>query len=268
MSFMPWVAACEALGIKGKVVTTVTENGHTTVHEHDFKNWTEFEDAMGEVATDFSAFAKEVGSVTSRLVKQLVDVPPPGHVQLGDLDPRLEPFQGDVRYDYLKVATMQPNPAYDFTYVRLGMPDYDAFFKASAQMYATAYQLMETGRHIVLARAAAVGEQPDSEVDAGKKKVPKRQVEDALAQLRSSSQSDVADKAQVLGTLYTSVVTLGAELASKSADTISTGAQLVASAPKQILNPKLVLHLGLIVEGLSKSVALVRDTAGLLGQIT
>jgi hypothetical protein len=264
----PAVAACEALGIHGKIVTTMTQNGHTTVHEHDFKNWNEFKEAMGETATDFSDFAKEVGAVTAELVKKLVDVPPPGHVRLGDLDPALKPFEGDVRYDYLKVATMQPNPAYDLSYVQIGMNDYDAFFKASAQMYATAYQLMETGRHIVLAKAAAANQPPDSGVNDGTKHVPKGDVESALSDLKSSSNSDVAKSAERLATLYGSVVTLGAGLASKTAETVQTGLALVAGAPKQILNPKLVLHLGLIVKGLSESVGLVKDTGGLLGRLT
>lgn len=264
----PAAAACEALGIHGKIVTTMTENGHTTVHEHDFKNWSEFKEAMGETATDFSDFAKKVGAVTAELVKKLVDVPPAGHVRLGDLDPSLKPFEGDVRYDYLKVATMQPHPAYDFSYVRIGMSDYDAFFKASAEMYATAYQLMETGRHILLARAAAANQSPDRGVNAGTTHVPKSAVESALSELKASSRSDVVQSAQQLATLYGSVVTLGAGLASKSAETVQTGLALVAGAPKQILNPKLVLHLKLIVKGLSESVALVKDTGGLLGRLT
>ncbi len=262
-----FAAACEALGIKGKVVTTMTKDGHTTVKERDFKNWDEFEDAMGEVGTDFSSFAKDVGAVTAELVKKLVDVPPPGKVRLGQLDPSLQTFEGNIKYDYLKVATMQPNPAYDFTYVQIGMPEYDNFFKASAEMYATAYQLMETGRHIVLAKSAAAGEDPPSEVDAGRKKLPKDEVESALKELQGTENKDIQDKAQQLTALYGSVVTLGAQLASKTANTVSTGVALVSSAPSQILNPKLVLHIKLIVKGLTESLEMVKDTGALLGKI-
>jgi len=42
---------------------------------------------------------------------------------------------------------------------------------------------------------------------------------------------------------------------------------LVASAPSQILNPKLVLHIDLIVKGLEQSVSLVKDTGSLLGKM-
>ena len=261
------VAACEAIGLHGKVVTTMTKNGHTTVHERDFKNWDEFEDAMGEVGTDFSGFAKDVGEITAKLIKKLTDVPPPGKVRLGQLDPSLKPFEGNIKYDYIKVATMQPDPAYDFTYVQIGMPEYDNFFRASAEMYGTAYQLMETGRHILLAKSAAAGEDPPSNVQNGTKKLPRASVQSALDELSSSEKPEIVDQAEQLAALYKSVVTLGAQLVSKTEQTVSTGAALVASAPKQILNPKLVLHLKLIVKGLAQSLDLVKDTGGLLVKI-
>ncbi|MEB2313548.1 MAG: hypothetical protein OZ921_03580 [Sorangiineae bacterium] len=263
----PLAAACEALGIKGTVITSVTQNGHTTVRQRDFKNWDEFEEAMGEVATDFSEFAKQVGAVTRELISTLTDVPPPGKVKLGALAPSLAPFEGNLDYDYLTVASMQPDAPYQFEYVRLGMPDYDAFFKASAELYATAYQLLETGRHIVLANAAAKGERPPSDVEAGKRRLPKSEVEQALGTLRATDDSAVAKKAEQLEVLYGSVVTLGQTLAARTADTLSTGAALVASAPAQIVNPKLVLHLDLIVKGLTESLALVKDTGALLGEL-
>ena len=262
-----FAAACEAIGLHGKVVTSFTKNGHTTVHERKFKNWDEFEDAMGEVGTDFSEFAKEVGAVTAKLIRKLTDVPPPGKVRLGQLDPSLQQFEGNIKYDYIKVATMQPNTAYDFTYVQIGMKEYDDFFRASAEMYGTAYQLLETGRHILLAKSAVAGEDPPSSIQNGTKKLPKLTVENALDELSSVEKPEIVEQAKQLASLYKSVVTLGADLVAKAEETVSTGVALVESAPKQILNPQLVLHLKLIVKGLAQSLDLVKDTGGLLLKI-
>lgn len=261
------LGACEQLGIKAKITSTRTENGKTTVKVREAKNWHEFEEAMGEVATDFSDFAKKVGAVTSELVHQLVDTPPPGQVTLSTLDPSLASFENDLRYDYLYVARQKPNPEYDFRYVQIGMPAYDAFFRASAELYSTAYQLVETGRHIHLAAARAQDQSPDGAVDAGRKKLPKAAVETALAALSSAEAPEVAESAKQLHALWGSALALGVKLGGKAAETAQTGVALIASAPAQILNPKLVLHLKLIVKGLDESVGLVKDTAKLLGEL-
>jgi hypothetical protein len=255
--------ACEAIGLKATIVTTKTQNGKTTTRVREAKNWQEFEEAMGEVATDFSDFAKQVGATTVELAKKLVDVPPQGQVKLGQLATSLKPYEGDVRYDYLKVAAMNPNAEYDFKYVQIGMPEYDNFFRASAEMYATAYQLMETGRHVHLARAKVRGEDAPEDVEKGDKKIRKGEVNAAIAELENTA----GDASEMLRNLWVSVAELGVKLAGKAAETASAGAALVASAPAQILNPKLLLHLKLIIKGLEQSVSMVKDTGKILGEI-
>ncbi|MCE7893737.1 MAG: hypothetical protein DYH12_29240 [Sorangiineae bacterium PRO1] len=256
-------AACEAIGLKATVVTTKTQNGKTTTRVREAKNWEEFEQAMGEVATDFSDFAKQVGATTVELAKKLVDVPPQGQVQLGQLSSSLKPYEGDVRYDYLKVARMNPNAEYDFKYVQIGMAEYDNFFRASAEMYATAYQLMETGRHVHLAKSKVKGEDAPEDVEQGDRKIKKSEVNAALSELESAA----GEGTEKLKTLWLTTAELGAKLAGKAAETASAGAALVASAPAQILNPKLVLHLKLIIKGLDQSVSMVKDTGKILGEI-
>jgi hypothetical protein len=261
------VAACEAIGLKATVVTTKTVNGKTTTKVREAKNWDEFEEAMGEVATDFSDFAKEVGATTAELAKKLVDVPPQGQVELGQLAASLKPYEGDVRYDYLKVARMNPNAAYDFKYVQIGMPEYDNFFRASAEMYATAYQLMETGRHVHLAAAKVEGKDAPSDVENGNRKIRKSEVNAALSDIEDRASPEMESGVKKLATLWLTTAELGVKLAAKAGETASAGAALVASAPAQILNPKLVLHLKLIVKGLEQSVSMVKDTGKLLGEI-
>jgi hypothetical protein len=244
------VAACEAIGLKATVVTTKTVNGKTTTKVREAKNWDEFEEAMGEVATDFSDFAKEVGATTAELAKKLVDVPPQGQVELGQL-----------------AASLNPNAAYDFKYVQIGMPEYDNFFRASAEMYATAYQLMETGRHVHLAAAKVEGKDAPSDVENGNRKIRKSEVNAALSDIEDRASPEMESGVKKLATLWLTTAELGVKLAAKAGETASAGAALVASAPAQILNPKLVLHLKLIVKGLEQSVSMVKDTGKLLGEI-
>ena len=260
-------AACEAIGLKATVVSTKTVNGKTTTRVREAKNWDEFEQAMGEVATDFSDFAKEVGATTAELAKKLVDVPPQGQVQLGQLAGALKPYEGDVRYDYIKVARMNPDAKYDFKYVQIGMPEYDNFFRASAEMYATAYQLMETGRHVHLAVAKVKGEDAPADVENGERKIRKDEVSSALSEIKSRTGEGAEQGVHKLETLWATTAELGVKLAARAGETAAAGVALIASAPAQILNPKLVLHIKLIVKGLDQSVSLVKDTGKLLSAI-
>lgn len=255
---LPIVAGCESLGIKANIVTTTNVNGKTTVKKREAKNWNEFKEAMGEVATDFSGVAKQVGATTTELVKKLVDAPPPGKVTLTALDPGLKQYDGDIRYDYLTVAAAKPNAEYDFKYVQIGMREYDDFFKASAEMYGCAYQLTETVRHIRVARAEISGTKEDTSAKA----------DDELKKLeaieRTPENSEALDTAKELKGIWQATATLGGKLVGKVGDMASAGAKLVTSAPKQITNPKLVLHIKLIVKGLDQSVGFVKDTGKIL----
>ena len=64
---------------------------------------------MGEVATDFSDVAKEVGKTTEKLAKALVEAPPPGQVKLGDVSPALMKYEGNDRFDFVHAASKKPD---------------------------------------------------------------------------------------------------------------------------------------------------------------
>lgn len=253
---------CEALGLKATIVTTTTHNGETKTTVREARNWEEFKTAMGEVATDFSTFAKDVGATTAELAKALTEAPPQGQVKLGDLAPSLKEFEGDIRFDYLKVASMTPDAEYDFRYVQVGIPEYDGFFRASAELYATLYQLIETGRHMHLAVAAAEGREAPEDVDSGDKEIRRTEVEAGKASVQTAGE----EGAQLVA-LWGTMAELGVAASARATEVAQTGSALVASAPTQIVNPKLVAHLDLIVKGLSQSVDLVKDSGGLLGKI-
>jgi hypothetical protein len=259
--------ACEALGMKANINTSTTVNGKTTAHHYEAKNLQEFQQVMGEVATDFSSFAKEVGATTAELAKKLVEVPPQGQVRLRTLVPSLAQYDGDIRYDYIAVALTKPEPQYDFKYVQLGIPQFDSFFRSSAETYAATYQLVETGRHIYLADVALGQGRADASIKSGNKRVTKTQVEGALTNLDGAAQGEAIEIRTQYHALWEGMATLGAELAAKAGETAQAGAALVASAPAQITNPKLLLHLDLIVKGLGQSVDLLKDSASLISSV-
>jgi len=259
------VSGCEALGIKAKVVTTTSMNGETKTTVREAKNWDEFSTVMGEVATDFSDTAKKVGESTKKMVQKLVDVPPPGKVTLADLDPTLKDLNADPRYDYLSVASARADGGYDFSYVRLGVQEFDDFFKASAELYATLYQLVETARHIKLLASEMTGDKALASFDA--KSIVKSEIEASLAAIDQKNAhppndptgAKAKEMAAQMKRLWQTSLTLATKLGPKAAELGRAGVALAASAPSQIKNPKLLLHIKLIVKGIGQSVALVKD---------
>ena len=100
----------------------------------------------------------------------------------------------------------------------------------------------------------------------GSKQIRRAEVEQSLKRLNASSEQ-ANQGVDSLNVLWKSSGELGVKLAAKVSETAQAGSALVASAPTQIVNPKLLLHLDLIVKGLDQSVSLVKDTGGLLSDM-
>ena len=255
------LAGCESLGIKANIVSFKSMNGKTEVKQREAKNWDEFKSAMNEVGTDFSDVAKEMGSTTTQLVKELVDAPPPGKVTLSALDPGLKQFEGNEKLDFIAAAAKKPDAPYDFTYVQIGVKSYDDFFKAAAETYALAFQLKETGRRIRVACGALTGDKPDDSVKPSELAEKARKVE------ASDDNRDMAAYFQQLDGVWSLTGQLSIKLAGKIAELVQTGQALITSAPSSITNPKTVLHLKLIVKGLEQSVGLIKDGGKMIGEM-
>jgi hypothetical protein len=138
------------------------------------------------------------------------------------------------------------------------MKEYDDFFRASAEMYGCAFQLVETARHVRMSTAVLTGGKQDDSAN----------VDDQIA--KASSVASTPDNAEMVayakdvGAMWKTVATLGKSMVQKTTALVTTGTALVASAPKQITNPKLLLHIKLIVKGLDQSVGFVKDTGKML----
>lgn len=255
------VPACESLGIKANITSFKSVNGKTEVKHREARNWAEFEEAMGEVATDFSDVAKEVGKTTHELAKVLVEAPPPGKVKLGDVSPDLMKYEGNEKFDFVHAAGNKPDAPYDFTYVRIGVASYDDFFKTAAEVYALAFQMKETARRLRLTASALTGEDAGSDADT------ERVADKARSAEAGEDDKDAAAYFQDLDAMWKLVGVQGAQLVAKTAELVGKGQALITSAPSSILNPKTALHIDLIVEGLEQSVGLIKDSAGMMGEL-
>ncbi len=241
----------------GTITTTKTVNGKTETKHQEFDDWQEMKVAM-------DASAKEFRATTKELLKKLVEAPPPGEVVLGDLSPSLANFEGNTDFDFL-AAVKANGGTEDFHYVQIGVPSYDAFFKAAAEFHAFVYQTREAIKKLrVMAHATLSG---DVEVDISLGELVRMAVERAGG-------GEVTGEASGVEAHFSGMVDLGLQIARsapefvrKTKDLVVTGQQLVTAAPTSITNPKTVLHLDLIVKGLGQSVAVVGDSGKLLGEL-
>lgn len=241
----------------GTITTTKTVNGKTETKTQEFDDWQEMKVAM-------DASAKEFRATTKELIKKLVEAPPPGEVHLGDLSASLAHFEGDAQFDFL-TAVKENGGTEDFHYVQIGVPSYDAFFRAAAEFHAFVYQTREAIKKLrLMAHATLSG---DVEVDISLGDLVRMAVERAGG-------GEVTGEASGIEAQFSGMVDLGMQIAGsapefvrKTQALVSTGQQLVAAAPTSITNPKTVLHLDLIVKGLGHSVAVVGDSGKLLGEL-
>ncbi len=197
--FLAAATGCSAIKMQGTVTTTTTSaDGTTTSKSRDFHNFDEMTTALDGAAGD-------LGDTTQKLVKKLVDAPPPGEVKLKDLDPGLEKFQGKKDRDFLASA-----PEHKFTYVQIGVDSYDRFFKASAELYALTYQFEKT-----LAELQA-------STDAGADVTELKELSVAMANLASGAVAKISDLVS-------------------SGQALVTGAPASITNPKTALHLKLIV---------------------------
>jgi hypothetical protein len=252
-------SACGLVNIKTQVkenrtMTYKNADGTTTVkHEH----WEGSLDQLPSHLNDeWSAAAGQLTAITGKLVKELTNVPPPGTVQLGQLGAGLDKFQGNPQTDFLIQATDDQGNAIPFQYVQLGVPSYDRFFKKAQEVYALCYQAKQTLKHLVDLSSQILSEKVDASASLN------ASVSKALGQ----SNADATATAQLTSTrdLAASLAPLVAQIGKAVAQLISAGQQLIVSAPSSLTNPKVVLHLGLVKQGLTDSVSVIKESGSVL----
>lgn len=237
--------------------TTVVQHADGKVERKD-KHW---RGTLDQLPAQMSQAGKELGEVTAKMAKELTDVPPPGHVELKDISPELERWQGKEGADFIANAKDADGKPITFQYVKLGQPSYDEFFKTSQEIYALVYQTtqiiaqMKQGSSKVLGKNVEGGEGLKQAVDNAREKAS-QSGDPAQRQLER-----MTNMAQVLSTLIP-------QIAQKLGKLVQTGEALIAGAATSITNPKVVTHLGLVKDGLTDSIKVIKESTSLMAQFS
>jgi hypothetical protein len=249
------MTGCSALSaIPVKMNTSMTVQHADGTVEHKETHW---EGTLDQLPAQVSKAGGDLAQVTGKMVKELTDVPPPGHVKLGDLGPGMDRFEGSPGADFLVGAKDDDGQPIDFEYVQLGAPSYDAFFKDAQVVYAIVYQADQTLHRM----RELTGKIQGQKVDAGTEL--KSAVSQALQNGDPDTQS-LVQQLQQMQQLAVSLATLVTQFASRVTKLVTDGQQLVTGAAASLTNPRVVTHLGLVKEGLVDSVKVIKNSGGLL----
>lgn len=250
--------------------TTVNADGTTTTETQEFDNWDDMKAAL-------AVSAKELRATTTELIKKLTEAPPPGQVHLSDLSESFAEYEGDANFDFLASAEVEDPEHPPFSYVQIGVPSYDDFFRAAAEFHAFVFQTKEAILKLrTMARAriqATTSGRVDAKISLGdlvalalsKSGDKGKKVGGALG--FGEAGEGVPDDLVAMKDLALSIGRSAPVFVEKTKNLISTGRQLVTAAPSSITNPKTVLHIDLIVKGLEDSVTVVGDGGKMLGEL-
>lgn len=247
-------SGCSLFEVKGKTHMKVTKNGETVMEkEVEFDSLEELPGALKETAGAF-------GETTAMLIKELTEAPPPGSVRLSTLNPGLARFEGQQGFDFLMQASQEAG-ADKFQYVQIGVPSYDMFFKDCAEFYALVFQVTQAvGRMKRLA-----GHLLQTDVSAA---VDVRSVVEQALGVQAAPQDMQANMSLKLMADMASVLSSSIQaLVAKTQQLIASGEQLIMGAPASITNPKTMIHLDLIVQGLRDSVSMVVESGKLVPEL-
>lgn len=245
---------CEMFKVKGAVWTSTTQDGKTETKVREFNSF-------AEMPAAFSAAADDMNEATAKLAEKLTEAPPPGKVKLGDLSPGLASYEGQKDLDFLTFAEPKDGKTPSFTYVRIGVPSYDDFFQKTAEIYALVYQTRQMIYRMRVMSAKITAE--DLDVKSALSAV----VAKALKVDVSADNKAARGKLETYVSMGAAVAESTAALAKKTAELVQAGEQLITAAPTSITNPKTLIHLDLIVEGLKRSCDFVTETGSLLPDI-
>jgi hypothetical protein len=194
------------------------------------------------------------------LIEKLVEAPPPGEVRLADIDPSLAAYENDPSVNFLLAARSLGQPP-SFRYVRIGVPSYDQFFQKSAELYGLMYQTKQTIFNLRTLAAKRVGQ---TQLPTGPVKAA---VDAALTSQLSPQAVQIDAQLRGLAGVAMTVARAARNTVTTVQGLIAAGQQLIAAAPSSILNPKTVIHLDLIVQGLGQSLQMVGESGKLLVEL-
>lgn len=240
------VGGCSAIPVRMHTESHVRHADGTV--EHKSSDW---EGTLDQLPAQIAKAGSELEEVTAKVVKEITAIPPPGKVVLSDLSPGLARYQGQPGVDFVVDAKDEKGEPIDFSYVKLGVPSYDEFFKTSMELYALVQQTTQT-----------IGQlrKTSTKLNANANGELKAQVDQALAK----NDPGEGPRLRMLADTGASLAELVPQIAGKIEKLIATGQALVAGAASSLTNPKVVTHLGLVKKALFRSIAVIKESGVLL----
>jgi hypothetical protein len=247
---------CASIPVQMHTSMTVQHADGTVEHKE-----THWQGTLDQLPGQLSKAGDDLADVTGKLVKELTDVPPPGKVKLSDLGSGMQSFEGDPDTDFLLAAKDDDGKPIDFQYVQLGAPSYDEFFKDAQVIYACVYQADQTVHRMIELASKLLNEKVDATAA----------LSDAVARaLKVNGDADsqgLVAELQQMQKLASSLGTLTSQFASRITKLVSDGQQLITAAPTSLTNPKVVAHLGLVKDGLTDSVKVIKNSGELIANL-
>ena len=239
------------------ILTTFAVSGCATAEfvdehllSHAGRDMVRFGRDVSELPDDLKKASSELEVAAAQLKRELTDVPPPGTVTLTSLGHGLERFERDKDCNFLEGAKKPDGTPEDFSYVRIGVESYDDFFRTAQELHALTYQATKTiGRIRTLSKKVLGGT-----VDAGANL--RVALDRAKVTATGQSKTDLVKVGELASALATSI----SEIAAKTDALVASGKRLVGNAPKDLTNPKLVIHLDLVKQGLVASTSVVEQS--------
>jgi len=247
-------SACDMIPVKVNTSSTIRKPDGTV--EHHETHWS---GTIDQLPAQISKAGDELSLATDRLIKELTEVPPPGKVTLSDLG--LQQYAGNSNCDFLRVAKDDDGRPISFQYVQLGVPSYDKFFKDAQTLYAILYQADQVVHRMAQLSSTILGHNVDVNAQLNVS------VSQALGATGSLDSQVLVGELKQMKELAASLAPLASQFVSRVAQLVSDGEQLIAGARASLTNPKVVLHLDSVVEGLGASVKVIKTSAGLLGNL-
>jgi hypothetical protein len=242
---------CKAIPVEMHTTTHIQHADGTVEHKE-----THWKGTLDELPAQLGKAGEDLEQVTAKMAKELTDVPPPGQVKLGTLHPSFAKYEGKDGQDFLVGAKNKDGTPIDFKYVRLGAPSYDEFFKTAQEIYAICWQTKQTVHRLREASAAVL----KTNVDASG--AVKAQVDKAIG--TAGADADIVAELKALSEMAQNLSALVSQLAQKVGKLVQTGEGLVAGAAASLTNPKVATHLGLVKEGLTDSIAVIKQSGVLM----
>lgn len=226
--------------------------------EHKESHW---RGTLDQLPGQLAKAGEELGEVTAKMAKELTDVPPPGKVALHDLAPGFDKYEGKKETDFLMQAKGSDGQPITFTYVRLGVDSYDNFFKTAQETYALCYQATQA-LHALRELSGAI---THTKVDASANL--KAEVDKALRAEGEANAEEIANL-KLLQEMTVALAVVVPQVVGKVSQLVSQGQTLITQAPSSLTNPKVATHLGLVKDGLTSSIGVIKESGSLMGKLS